>query len=165
MNFSPFWGAHWQAGGYCSITAAKWILHNDFNTMNTGWNNECSINSFEEDKFCFWSLLLSVVCQYAKYWTQKLLTIFFSFPLTFALPENPNIDQLAFVELKQLTHSFPRREKKKRYKVLLTGVDELIAHGSRANGWKRGMQNPATCRAFPCANSCKPFLHFNKVSE
>lgn len=79
MNFSPFWGAHWQAGGYCSITAAKWILHNDFNTMNTGWNNECSINSFEEDKFWFWSLLLSVVCQYAKYWTQKQDYFFFLF--------------------------------------------------------------------------------------
>lgn len=114
MNFSPFWGAHWQAGGYCSITAAKWILHNNCNTMNTGWNNECSINSFEEDQFCFWSLLLSVVCQYTKYWTQKQDYIFFSFPLTFALPENPNIDQLAFVEGRQLTHSFPRREREKK---------------------------------------------------
>lgn len=164
MNFSPFWGAHWQAGGYCSITEAKWILHNNCNTMSTGWNNECSINSFEEDQFCFWSLLLSVVCQYAKYWTQKQDDIFF-FSTDLCSTRKPKYWPACFCGTETTDPFFPKEREKKRYKVLLTGVDELIAHGSRANGWKRGMQNPATCRAFPCANSCKPLLHFNKVSE
>lgn len=118
MNFSPFWGAHWQAGGYCSITAAKWILHNDFNTMNTGWNNKCSINSFEEDKFCFWSLLLSVVCQYAKYRTQKQ-DYFFFFSTDLCSTRKPKYRPACFCGTEATDPFFPKEREKKKIQSLV----------------------------------------------